>query len=311
MDCRLVGGFPKWAARVRGLFCCEAFADMGIVANKKGRCRCRGLLVGRARATVRLLSFAVLSASSFGILLWLLLSGNAVEERSPASAPPEMPAHAVVTPAAPRPAPDIPATRPPVAPPAKTTSRPVIASVSAPASRAAPSAEPLDDSPAAPPGDPDNPDLAVGFGQALSMLHSVELGDDPPPFPHFYADDEDGNEDFFVSETNVIVIGEKDTPADERRKEAIAWAKVDIGEYVRAGGRANDALSDIYAYQKECAKLRIDASDDFRAWLTGHPDEADEVFAALAEFNASLRKEGIKELSEEEIQPFDDNGEEQ
>lgn len=158
--------------------------------------------------------------------------------------------------------------------------------------------------------DTDNPDLATGYGQMLSMLHSVELGDDPPPFPMPYGEEETGNEDFFVSETNVIVIGENDTPADERRKEAIAWAKVDIGEYIRAGGRAKDALSDIYAYQKECAKLRIDASDDFRAWLTEHPEEADEVLAALADFNTSLRKEGIKELSEEEIQPFNEKWEE-
>ena len=157
--------------------------------------------------------------------------------------------------------------------------------------------------------DPANPDLATGYGQMLSMVHGGELGDDPPPFPMPYGEDETGNEDFAVSETNLIVIGEGDSPAEERRKEAIAWAKVDIGEYVRAGGRAKDALAEIYAYRKECARMLIEASDDFRAWLTERPDQEEEVLAALAEFNERLRAEGIRELSVDEIVPFEDGGE--
>ena len=158
------------------------------------------------------------------------------------------------------------------------------------------------------PHDPDNPDLNSGFGQMLSMLQSVELGDDPTPFPNPYGEDETGNEDFEASETNVIVIVEGEAPEAERRKEAVAWAKIDIREYVKAGGAAKDALQELYAFQKECAKLRVDAADDFRDWLKENPKD-EEVLAALEEFNGKLKAEGIKPLTIEEILPFEEEEE--
>lgn len=156
------------------------------------------------------------------------------------------------------------------------------------------------------PVDPDNPDLAAGFGQMLSMLYSVELGDDPPPFPMPYSADETGNEDFEVTATNQIVIGENDTAQDERRKEDIAWAKLDIAEYVKNGGKAKDALNEIYKYYKDCAKMRTEAADYFREWLTENPEEEEEVLKEFEEYNAKLKADGIKVLDIEEIQPFED-----
>lgn len=156
------------------------------------------------------------------------------------------------------------------------------------------------------PIDPDNPDLAAGFGQMLSMLYSVELGDDPPPFPMAYGEDDTGNEDFEVTATNQIVIGENDTAQDERRKEDIAWAKLDIAEYVKNGGKAKDALNEIYKYYKDCAKMRTEAADYFREWLTENPEEEEEVLKEFEEYNAKLKADGIKVLDIEEIQPFED-----
>ena len=158
------------------------------------------------------------------------------------------------------------------------------------------------------PHDPDNPDLNSGFGQMLSMLQSVELGDDPTPFPDPYGESETGNEDFAASETNLIVIAECEAPETERRKEAVAWAKVDIREYIKAGGTARGALQELYAFQKECAKLRTDAADDFRDWLRENPKD-EEVLAALEEFNGKLKAEGIKPLTVEEILPFEEEEE--
>ncbi len=156
--------------------------------------------------------------------------------------------------------------------------------------------------------DTNNPDLHTGAGQMLSMLQSTELGDDPTPFPDPYGDDETGNEDFEVSATNDIVIVEGESPSAERRKEAVAWAKIDIREYLKAGGRAKDALQELYAFQKECARLRTDAADDFREWLKENPTD-EEVLSALGEFNKKLKAEGIKQLTVEEILPFEEEEE--
>ena len=65
----------------------------------------------------------------------------------------------------------------------------------------------------------------------MAMIASIPPGMPVPPLPI----SGDLAEDFAVATTNTIVIFDDDTEETVRHKEAVAWMKVDVAEYVKEG----------------------------------------------------------------------------
>lgn len=138
----------------------------------------------------------------------------------------------------------------------------------------------------------------------LSMLASSPLGEDPMPMPMFFGNDAEANEDAKAAMTNIIEITTKDLPQDELRKEAVAWTKVTLKDYMAQGGSAKEFLEKTYAFRKAVADYR---TRDIETLAKLKKDKKpEEIQAILDEVNASYKADGIIPITAEELEGWED-----
>lgn len=146
--------------------------------------------------------------------------------------------------------------------------------------------------------DQDNREMKTETEVLLSMLHSTDLGNDPTPMP-IGMSEEEANIDAKNSFTNVLVITDKDSAADEKRKEAVAWSKMDIKEYMSQGGSALDFIKKSYEYRKDISNAR---DEEIRNLINdAYQLDPDEFNKKLQKINNNLKQEGIKTINEDEL----------
>jgi hypothetical protein len=138
----------------------------------------------------------------------------------------------------------------------------------------------------------------------LSMLASSPLGEDPMPMPMFFGNDAEANEDAKAAMTNIIEITTKDLPQDELRKEAVAWTKVTLKDYMAQGGSAKEFLEKTYAFRKAVAELR-NRDVEALAKLTKEKTP-EQIQTILNEVNSSYKTDGILPITSQDLEGWED-----
>jgi hypothetical protein len=250
-DGALTRGVLSAADRAAAL---EALRRQGLMPVKVEETR--AVPAGDRAVPPRVLAYAAVAVLLLAGGVWLALSrrgGGQPSVVQPPSAGGQASPRVAATPA-----PAVPTT--PVAPAPSTTPAVPVASAApaAPVPAAAPSPAPspaLPENPPAAPAPtppPRDPSFASHSESAMAMIASIPPGMPVPPLPI----SGDLAEDFAVAATNTIVIFDDDTEETVRHKEAVAWMKVDVAEYVKEGHSPAEVIQAITDAHNENAKIR-------------------------------------------------------
>ena len=253
-DGALTRGVLSAADRAAAL---EALRRQGLMPVKVEETR--AVPAGDRAVPTRALAYAAVVVLLLAGGVWLALSRRGGEQQPPVKPPAAAPTGGRASPrAVTTPAPAVPTT--PVAPAPSTTPAVPVASAApaAPVPAAAPSPAPSPASPENPPAapaptpPPRDPSFASHSESAMAMIASIPPGMPVPPLPI----SGDLAEDFAVAATNTIVIFDDDTEETVRHKEAVAWMKVDVAEYVKEGHSPAEVIQAITDAHNENAKIR-------------------------------------------------------
>jgi len=124
------------------------------------------------------------------------------------------------------------------------------------------------------------------------------------PMPMPFGSDDEANSDALDAMRNVIEITTNDLPRDELRKEAIAWTKLDLKEYIAKGGSAKEFLEKTYDVRKQIAEYRNQDVEELAKFAKDK--EPEEIQAKLDEVNASYKADGILPITLEDLEGWDD-----
>lgn len=125
----------------------------------------------------------------------------------------------------------------------------------------------------------------------LALMASVPPELPMPPMPKIAG----LSNDFATASTNIIQIKDKDDEAMARRKEAVAWTKLDMAQLVKEGHTPEAILQAIEAKHNEKATARQAYYDYAKALV--QEGKVTEAHAFIEEANKELEKAGLPAIS--------------
>ena len=133
--------------------------------------------------------------------------------------------------------------------------------------------------------------------QVLSIIASVPPGIEIPPMPEFHGMDKD----FAKAATNTLVIFDNDSEELIHRLETVAWSKLEMGELVQQGWKADDVLKSLVDQHNEDANLRSAASLALKKMVDNGQLTAVTLKEELAVINDELSERGLPEITLPEL----------
>lgn len=167
---------------------------------------------------------------------------------------------------------------------------------------------------------PDDPDRALltRVSCELSLLLAIRPGEQLLPFPFAFMDEEksrqaaiergeepprsDGGNAEFEAALAKFKIRGKETDSDERLafKEQMLSAQAELLQSLDEGSSVNDVIKAAWEFRERAYRVRQESV----AQLTEYLEESQDVERTrqlLADYNSSLKENGIIEIPEEEI----------
>ena len=141
---------------------------------------------------------------------------------------------------------------------------------------------------------PELPETALKLAaeQFLAFVIGVNEEAETPPPPAM--DERQLRHDLMIALTNDIVIFDDETPENQRLKENIAEAKMQLKEIMDKGGSLEEAIEEYRAWKRENIRMRREVRAEYvRLRREATREEAD---AYLKEANKALEAEGVQPI---------------